>query len=229
MAAQRILLLHGALGSASQFDSLVESLCSDFEILTMNLAVHGGRAFPEENFSFPLFVSDIIALLDEKGIDRISVFGYSMGGYAALWLARDHANRIDRIFTLATKMNWSEETAGREAAMLVPEKVEEKVPAFAKMLEERHRPQDWKVVMRKTADMMIELGKNHLNANDFRSVKHRTMIGIGDKDNMVSLSESENVSVLLPHGTLKIFNDTPHPFEKVDLDKRVWELKIFFN
>ncbi len=88
---------------------------------------------------------------------------------------------------------------------------------------------DWKVVMRKTAEMVVEFGSYHLEENDFRSISHRVKIGIGDKDNMVSISESECVSKLLPNGSLHVFSDTPHQFEKVELDKLVMELKLFFK
>ena len=36
-------------------------------------------------------------------------------------------------------------------------KIEEKVPHFAKMLEKEHYPLDWKIVMEKTAAMMLDI------------------------------------------------------------------------
>ena len=229
MPLPKLLLLHGALGSSSQFVTLKIMLKEDFEILVHDFPGHGGREIPVDAFSFKMFMDDLILFLDRNKIDTIDIFGYSMGGYAALCLAKQYPQRVNKIFTLATKMEWNEAGAQKEAFMLIPEKVEEKIPAFAKTLEQLHKPADWKVVMRKTSEMMIALGKNHLVENDFKSIKNETMISVGDKDNMVSISESEKVSSLLLNGKLHIFLDTPHPFEKVDVQKIASEIKLFFT
>ncbi len=116
-------MLHGALGSASQFDKLKDILRFDFEVLAPDFPGHGGRAIQDAQFSFPFFVSDIIKLLDENKINNIDIFGFSMGGYAALWIAKYYPSSVNRIFTLATKMDWNEESAKREAGMLNADKV----------------------------------------------------------------------------------------------------------
>lgn len=227
MSLPKLLLLHGALGAASQFDSLKSTLENDFEIFTINFPGHGGSELPQ-NFSFPVFVSSIINFLDENNIRSVDVFGYSMGGYAALMIAKQYPDRVHKIFTLATKMEWNETTSAREASMLNPEKMEEKIPAFAKMLEERHAPQDWKQVVRRTAAMMTDLGTNHLSENDFRSIEQPVMISVGDKDNMVTMDESRRVAEWLQHGSLHIFPGMYHPFEKVETDKLALQLKEYF-
>ena len=229
MAKQKLLLLHGALGAASQFNRMSEILQEDFEIYTMNFPGHGGREIPEAAFSFQLFVDDLIRFLDENKIERINIFGYSMGGYAALWLAKNHPERVNRIFTLATKMDWNEATALREAGMLDPEKMLEKIPAFTKALEQRHSPQDWKKVVRKTAGMMIDLGTNHLTDEDFKLIKHKALISVGDKDTMVSVEESRHVAGQLTNGELHIFPETLHPFEKVNIEVLTEQLRIFLK
>ena len=229
MSQRNILLLHGALGASSQFDKLKAMLCNDFVVMAPDFPGHGGRKIPDAQFSFPLFVTDIIRLLDENNIDTTDIFGYSMGGYAALWLAKNYPSRVSRIFTLATKMDWNEDSAKREVGLLNADKVLEKIPAFAKILQQRHQPGNWKIVMRKTAEMIEALGKNHLVESDFTSIMHEVKIGIGDKDNMVSISESEKASKLLPYGSLHVFADTPHPFEKIEADKLSHAIKSFFH
>ena len=79
--------------------------------------------------------------MNENYIQTIDIFGYSMGGYVALWLARFYPDRVGKIFTLGTKLKWNDEEAEKEIKMLNPEKVELKVPAFAQQLAERHGEQ----------------------------------------------------------------------------------------
>ncbi|MEO8086351.1 MAG: alpha/beta fold hydrolase [Bacteroidota bacterium] len=229
MSLPKLLLLHGALGASPQFDELSKRLSNDFEIFILDFPGHGGSAIPDQPFSFSFFASHVISFLDKHNISRIHVFGYSMGGYAALWAARHFPGRLDKIFTLATKFEWNEDSARREAAMLDAEKIEAKVPAFAKSLAQLHEPQDWKAVVKKTAEMILQLGKIHLNEYDFKSIVNHVMITVGDKDKMVSIEESRKVSVLLPKSTLYIFPDSYHPFEKMELNKLIPVIKLFLK
>ena len=182
MSLPKILLLHGALGAASQFDQLKQELGIDYELMAPDFPGHGGRLIPESPFSFSLFTTDVIRLLNEKQIGSIDIFGYSMGGYAALWMAKNFPNRVNRIFTLATKMEWNEAVSKQEASMLDAEKMKEKIPAFAAMLERRHQPEDWVQVVKKTAEMMAGLALHHLKETEFRQISHAVKIGIGNKD-----------------------------------------------
>jgi pimeloyl-ACP methyl ester carboxylesterase len=229
MTLPKLLLLHGALGSATLFDELKQILEVDFDILTFNFPGHGGKQIPVEPFSFSLFASAILDFLDDKKIENIDIFGYSMGGYAALWLAKENPSRVKKIFTLATKMDWNEVSSEREASMLNPLKIEEKIPAFAKVLEERHSPSDWKEVVSKTREMILNLGRHHLEEKDFRAIKQSVVIGVGEKDNMVSMDESRKIATLLSRGKFLGFPGMQHPFEKADLNQLAPAIKSFFN
>ena len=113
--------------------------------------------------------------------------------------------------------------------MLNPEKVAEKVPKFAAFLKSRHPGQDWKEVMRKTAQMMLDLGNGKaLRMTDLEGVNANVFVTIGSLDNMVSVEESEKAADALPNGNLKILDGVEHVFEKIDLDKIVEEINGFF-
>jgi pimeloyl-ACP methyl ester carboxylesterase len=104
------------------------------------------------------------------------------------------------------------------AGMLVPEKIEAKVPAFAQALADRHAPNDWKELCRKTAGMMAELGeKNPLAPSNLLPLAHPVRICLGDADNMVSREESQAVAEALANGEFVLLGNTPHPLEKVDV------------
>src|SRR5687768_12780708 len=172
MAKKPLLLLHGALGSVDQFAEIQNLLSSDFELLTLNFSGHGGNPF-DQDFSINLFAKDVLNFLEEKQIEAIDVFGYSMGGYIALKLASENPGLLNKIMTLGTKFNWTKESAEKEVKMLNPEVIEEKIPKFANTLKERHHPEDWKKVMHHTASMMLDLGNGaSMNKVDFEKVKN---------------------------------------------------------
>lgn len=224
-----LLLLHGAIGSKAQLEPLQDLLNAHFQVHAINFGGHGGAAGPGI-FSIERFAAEVLAYLDANGISKIDIFGYSMGGYVALYLAKIHPDRIGSIFTLATKFEWTPEIAQREIRMLNAEKIAEKIPAFASELERRHQPNDWKTVLKLTADMMVGLGNhNPLALEDFKDIQNRTRIAIGDKDQMVTLEETIAVYRSLPHATFCVFPDTQHPIEKINVANLAGALGNFFT
>lgn len=226
---KKLLLLHGAIGAASQFDKLKKELKGKFDIYSMNFSGHGGEIMPDK-FSIELFADDVVKYLEKNNLENIDIFGYSMGGYVALYNASRHKNKINRIFTVATKFDWNEESSVKESKMLNPAKIEEKIPAFAKALEKRHSVQNWKIVMNKTAEMMIGLGKKPVLTDEvLGKIENEVLISVGDKDAMVTLEETANAAGKLKNGRLFIFSDTEHPIEKMDVKKLSNEIIKFFN
>lgn len=212
-----ILLLHGALGSAAQLEPLQQHLSKEFTVHTLNFSGHGGKPFADD-FSIRQFAREVLQYLQEQNLTQVDIFGYSMGGYVALQLAKMHPERVGHIFTLGTKFDWTPESAAREVKMLDPAKIKEKVPAFAETLQQRHAPNDWEALLRKTAAMMLALGNGDaLTTADLRSMPHAVRIGIGSEDNMVTLAESQQAAETLPNGEFLLVANTPHPIEKVDM------------
>jgi len=153
-----------------------------------------------------------------------------MGGYVAMYLAKHHPELVNGIATLATKFEWNEGIAAKEIKMLQPEIMEQKIPAFAEILKQRHAPQDWKPVLNKTAEMLLQMGKNNpLKLEDYRSIKQSCLLMLGDKDKMVGIEETEAVAKALPGAEYIFLSDTPHPIEQVNTIILAEVLTTFFK
>ena len=229
MVKDNLILLHGALGSKQQFKSLKPMLSNHFNVLDLNFEGHGERP-SNKGYSIDLFAENVIEFLHEKNISHSHIFGYSMGGYVGLQLALIKPSLVRRIMTLGTKFNWTKEIAKHEVSMLNPSKIEVKIPAFAKHLEELHTGTDWKVVMAKTAQMMIDLGNGKkLSDEDLKSIDHEVLIGIGALDRMVTLEESEYAASLIRKGRLKVMEDFKHPIEKIDMSQLAAVIRDFMH
>jgi pimeloyl-ACP methyl ester carboxylesterase len=217
-----LVILHGALGSASQLDT-VKSIFTQrgYTVYSLNFSGHGGADF-QQNFGIEQFAEDILQYLKTQNLQQADIFGYSMGGYAALWLAHMHPECIGKIVTLGTKFDWSIESATREVKKLNADKILEKIPAFARILEHRHAPNNWKELLTKTADMMATLGNAPLLTKQIlQTIQHPTLICLGDQDDMADRAYSEQVASFLPNGRFNLLENTPHPIEKVDLNKLI--------
>jgi len=225
-----LLLLHGAIGAQSQLAPLAALLAGSYDVHTLNFSGHGGEAIPLHPFSIEAFAEDVIKYIEEKSLAQVSIFGYSMGGYVALYLAKHHPEKIDKIVTLATKYHWDEAIAAKEVQTLNADKIEAKVPAFANTLKERHLPQDWKEVLIKTAEMMNSLGRyNTLQVEDYASITTPALLLLGDRDKMVSIEETLNVYKSLTAAQMGILPNTAHPIEQVDQDLLSYFIKRFIR
>lgn len=226
-----ILLLHGALGAASQLSPLQKLMeAQGRTVYSMSFSGHGGVMVSKDGFNIQIFSEDVHTFLAQHQIPLIDIFGYSMGGYVALWLAHQYPEKVGKIYTLGTKFDWSEENAEKETRKLNPEKIEEKVPAFAKTLADRHHPLDWKEMMHNTASLMKSLGsKPLLNAAVLSTIQTTTMIAVGDQDDMVDRAYSKEVSRQLPHASFALLPETPHMIERVNLTLLSKALNEFFN
>jgi len=217
--SKKLLLLHGAIGSKAQFNVLKTKLEDHFDVYSLNFEGHGGR-LTTKSFSIELFAENVLDFLDDQGLDKVQVFGYSMGGYVALKLALQHPDRIEKVTTLGTKFNWDLETAEKEVSLLNPDKVEDKIPHYAAQLWRLHQPQDWKQVMNKTADMMMNMANGaKLSEDDFNQIQQKVTLGWGSEDQMVTLQESEEIAKLLPNGTLITLDGIKHPIESVPVEE----------
>ncbi len=212
-----ILLLHGALGAEAQLFPLKNELEKQgHEVFTLNFPGHGGTPFSKDGFGIEAFAEDVNRFINQYALSNLHIFGYSMGGYVALWYALHYPEKISKITTLGTKFDWNPESAVHEVKKVNPEKIEEKIPAFARILEKRHAPNDWKELLNKTATMMKGLGDQPLlHEGNLPDIKCPVTIGLGELDDMADKTYSEKISSFLPKGKFVFLPNTPHPIEKV--------------
>ena len=94
-----IVLLHGLLGSARNFNSFARLLHQKLEyehnIIIIDLPSHGRSASTHrEVLEYTSLAEDVIETLDYLSIDKVHVIGHSMGGKIASTLAIYHPHRV---------------------------------------------------------------------------------------------------------------------------------------
>jgi pimeloyl-ACP methyl ester carboxylesterase len=211
-----IIFLHGAIGAEDQ----LQPLCAYFSqhgYATHSFSFSGHGKMPFKNqFGIEQFSTELLEFIQQHKLEQPHVFGYSMGGYVALYLAAQHPQLFGTVITFGTKFNWTKEIAAKEMKMLDPEVIKEKIPKFAATLEQRHGA-EWKHLLHRTSEMMIELGDNNLLAESaFKKITTPVMIGLGDKDNMVTVEETVAAYRQLSNASLFVLPNTKHPIEALD-------------
>lgn len=224
-----ILFLHGALGTAEQLLPLTTDLNDNNRIHRLTFEGHGEMVRKERSFRIEYFAENTLSYMDKNGIDQADFFGYSMGGYVALYLSKYHPERVGRIATLGTVLKWSPEKSAAETAFLDTDKIEEKVPKFAHMLEKQHS-EDWKKVVLKTKELLTHLGKNpNISDSEWKGIKHPIRIHIGDRDTTADLNATVQIYHEIPNAQLVVLPDSHHPIHKASMEIIVQSLNEFLR
>nr|AUN35666.1 beta-ketoadipate enol-lactone hydrolase [uncultured bacterium] len=214
---QHLLLLHGAIGAKDQLQELADLLGTKYHIHTINFSGHGDALAGNNDFSIAGFANEVLSYMQQNKISVSAIFGYSMGGYVAMYMARNYPHTVSKIITLATKFHWDEAIAAKEVKMLDAATIEEKVPAFAEQLRQRHGKENWKILLGKTRDLLLQLGINNtLQLSDYSDISAPCLLLLGDKDKMVTKAETIAVQQALPNGDYRELANTHHPIEQVD-------------
>ncbi|MBK6266747.1 alpha/beta hydrolase [Marivirga sp. S37H4] len=211
---EKLLILHGALGSKSQFEALISSFSNQLDVYFLEFSGHGIQKF-RKDFSVPQFSNELSQFIQTNSLLGCHVFGYSMGGYVALYNALSHPEHFRSLQTLATKFSWNPDIAEKEIKMLDPDRIVEKIPAFAEVLDKRHG--NWRKLMESTQDLMKQLGENPLlDTSNLPTLQIPVKIMRGSLDTMVSEEESKWAVENLNKARYIEIPEAKHPIEKYD-------------
>ncbi len=228
-----LILLHGALGTRAQLAPLASAIAPATAGRAVQLPEFEGHgATPPAGDPWRIRIESLgrqlVDALDAQDIATVRLLGYSMGGYVALWMARHHPGRVERMMTLGTKLRWHPAQARREAAMLDVATMRAKVPSFAQRLEALHTAAGWEALVAATGEMMTWMGDHApLAEADYRAIPHPVRVMVGDRDTTVSVEESAEVRSWLPGAELEVLPRTPHPFERAPLDRVASSVREF--
>ena len=96
------LLLVNGLGAHTAMWQPLERVLSGFRIVEFDLPGAGKSDVPWRPVSVKRLARLAIAVMDEFGIEKADVLGYSMGGIVTQQLAYDHPERVRRLVLVAT-------------------------------------------------------------------------------------------------------------------------------
>ena len=166
--------------------------------------------------------ADLVALLDELGVDRAHVGGLSIGGLIGMWMAANAPHRVDRLFVCSTSPRFEppEAWAARAATVLaqgtgaVADAVVARwfTPAFA---------DEFPVVVREMRDMIAGTPPDGYAAccgvverTDLRpilpSIEAPTLVIAGADDPAAPPAQAELIASLIPGARLAVVEHAAH-------------------
>ena len=89
-----VVLLHGSCGSHAYWDEVMPVLSKRNRVIVPDLPGHGDSTFPKGNYQLEYMADTLKELLDKLGIEKVTLFGHSLGGYITLAFAEKYEERL---------------------------------------------------------------------------------------------------------------------------------------
>jgi pimeloyl-ACP methyl ester carboxylesterase len=178
-----LILLHGGLGSGEMFAAILPTLTDGHQAIVVDLQGHGRTADIDRPIEPRLMADDIAALIDQLGLDRPDVFGYSLGGGVAFWLARIHPERVGRMIMVSSHVRrdaiYPEMLAQQGQVSAASVEFLKDTPMYQLYQRVAPRPEDFGRLLDKIGKSMA---KDFDLADEVRQLQVPTMIACADAD-----------------------------------------------
>lgn len=94
-----LVVLHGAYMNIPTMGAIIPKLAETHTVYAIEFQGHGRTTDIDRPITYPNLADDVAAFMDEVGLEKADIFGYSMGAAAALRLAIDHPEKVDQLVT----------------------------------------------------------------------------------------------------------------------------------
>ncbi len=97
-----VLLIHGIVGCAEQWDQVVPLLAERYTVVAPDLLGHGQSAKPRGDYSLGAYAASVRDLLVALGHRRATVVGHSLGGGVAMQFAYEYPPFAERLVLVSS-------------------------------------------------------------------------------------------------------------------------------
>jgi len=204
-----LLLLHGGLGSISDFARVIPELSNHFRVIAIDSPGHG-RSEQADTLSYQLMANWYSELIDLMALDSLYVMGYSDGGNTALILASERPDKVKRIVVSGADSNtdgYKQEVVGLIEATN-PQNIETNLQDWLKDYKNKNPQKDqWKKFITDSQKMWLE--RVVISDSDLQKIKSRALIVLGDRD-VISLEHGIHLHRSIHASEFCVLPNTPH-------------------
>ena len=206
-----LVLLHGGVLTVDlTFGTVLPALSGGRYIIAPELQGHGRTADTDRPMTVPDLASDVVALLDELGVEQADFIGFSLGGLTALEIAVRHPERVGRLVLAATQ--YAQDGYHDDVRTLdygsprLPSQADfqEMADAYAAVAPHPEHFQDFLAKTSAAAHAPLPW-----TADDLRALTAPTLLIIGDTD-FVRVEHAAEMQRLIPGARLAALPGTTH-------------------
>lgn len=217
--APPLVVLHGALGStALETDRLVRPWETQFRVYALDFMGHGQS--DDCTDGVPLwsdYGDNVTALIDHFGLDRVHLFGFSMGGGVALSTAIAQPDRIDRLAVHGVNVQWDEREVDLMVGPMDVARMATDHPFWAQRLSEVHGLERWQALVGRLVAFTRGLPRHHLPDRQLAGITAPTLVSTGDRDRYFDVRHAVGLYRAVPDARLWVIPDLDHPIQGVNV------------
>lgn len=222
-----LLFLHGAGSNGATWWQQLPVFKAHYSCVLMDIRCFGRSVAPTGEFQLPLFVDDVLAVLDHEQIERAALIGQSLGGMIALKTALQHPTRVSAFVACDTSMAIDHP---RQLTIL-----HERLRKVAGMAIEQRSLGAW-FLQNRPMQAALYAQINHFNPSahripaqewqaalsglnqgaaltpmaQLREVACPTLLLVGREDPIVPVEIMQEVQALIPDSELAVIEDAAH-------------------
>lgn len=197
-SGEPLLVLHGAYMTIDAMGEVVPELAGERRVIAAELQGHGRTADIDRPLSYEQMADDAAALLHHLGIGTADLFGFSMGGGAALQLAIRHPRAVRKL--VVASASYTSDGAHPELFDMI-ETITPEVFAGSPFEEDYLRtapnPEDFPKLVEKLKQ--LDMTPFAWPPEDIRGIAAPTLLIVGDSD-VVRLEHAVEMFRLLGGG-----------------------------
>jgi pimeloyl-ACP methyl ester carboxylesterase len=210
-----LLLISGQSVDHTAWDAIVPTLAQRFRVITFDHR-GTGRSDPglDGSYTTRVFAQDAIAVLDDVGADRTHVYGHSMGGRIAQWLAIDYPTRVASLVLAATTAGDARgvRRSSEAAADLASGDPDRLARQFFRD-GQRHPGAGAffdRTTSRHVKRLHFQASRDHDTWDLLSRIAAPTLVIHGTSDQIAAPSNAERIATLIPDAELHLLPDARH-------------------
>jgi len=99
---EAIILLHGYFYDSFQWSKNIDALAKRFKVYALDLWGFGYSTREPMDYSYQLYVGQLLKFMDALSIDKASLIGQSMGGGTCILFTTQHRERVNKMILVAS-------------------------------------------------------------------------------------------------------------------------------
>jgi pimeloyl-ACP methyl ester carboxylesterase len=204
-----LVLLHpwGACGAI--WSSFADSLAAKYRLITIDMRGHGRSTNPAHAFTHRQSALDVLALLDQLGIQRFKAMGMSSGGMTLLHIATRQPNRVEAMVLIGATSSFPDQARAGMRMTTSLKALPPEVRAGYEHCAARGAPQSEELVAQFNG-FKDSYDDMNFTAPYLGTIKARTLIVHGDRDPFFPVSIPIEMYHAIPNAALWIVPNGGH-------------------
>lgn len=196
-----LVLLHGNGESGEYFHFQKEYFCRYFRVIVPDTRGHGGSPRGNAPFTITQFARDLHDFMDEKGIKKAHILGFSDGGNIAIAFALAYPEYVESLILNGANMN----PRGVKRFYQIPIEIGYKLASRAA----KKHPD----AVKNAELLSLMVNEPNFTSEELSEIKAKTLVIAGSRD-MIKASHTRLIAESIPKSELKIIRGNHFIAEK---------------